>query len=175
MIRRPPRSTLFPYTTLFRIVVERFSPEVPPEAGELVAPEGRRGIIEVVRVDPDRPGLDRARDAVRLLDVARPDARRAPAQRAVGELDAFRLVVERQHREHGPEDLLVHDLHAGSGAVEHRRLDVVALAVDLRGLAARDEPGPLVLAGGDVREHFVLLPLRDERAEACVLVERVAG
>src|SRR2546430_7253318 len=27
MIRRPPRSTLFPYTTLFRSEHERFSPE----------------------------------------------------------------------------------------------------------------------------------------------------
>src|SRR3989454_8372624 len=27
MIRRPPRSTLFPYTTLFRSVVEREEPE----------------------------------------------------------------------------------------------------------------------------------------------------
>src|SRR2546430_13067131 len=29
MIRRPPRSTLFPYTTLFRSVVERQQPGVP--------------------------------------------------------------------------------------------------------------------------------------------------
>src|SRR5260221_8530058 len=29
MIRRPPRSTLFPYTTLFR---SRFAPECPPTA-----------------------------------------------------------------------------------------------------------------------------------------------
>src|SRR3989449_7164293 len=60
MIRRPPRSTLFPYTTLSR----------------------------------SRPGLDRVRDAVRLLDVARPDARREPVQRAVGELHAFRRSEE---------------------------------------------------------------------------------
>src|SRR3712207_7372710 len=31
MIRRPPRSTLFPYTTLFRSIVhERLHPHVPP-------------------------------------------------------------------------------------------------------------------------------------------------
>src|SRR5439155_6672620 len=28
MIRRPPRSTLFPYTTLFRSVIEHFSADV---------------------------------------------------------------------------------------------------------------------------------------------------
>src|SRR2546427_8297543 len=34
MIRRPPRSTLFPYTTLFRSVLEH----VPPHEGEDDAP-----------------------------------------------------------------------------------------------------------------------------------------
>src|SRR3712207_8878540 len=36
MIRRPPRSTLFPYTTLFRSAVERV-------AGE--APDGTKGVV----------------------------------------------------------------------------------------------------------------------------------
>src|SRR5256885_11801905 len=43
MIRRPPRSTLFPYTTLFRSPRRPF-PRKPPErgvAGERLAPEGR--------------------------------------------------------------------------------------------------------------------------------------
>src|SRR2546426_6639016 len=31
MIRRPPRSTLFPYTTLFRSPFELLAPLVPPE------------------------------------------------------------------------------------------------------------------------------------------------
>src|SRR5437867_10677557 len=56
------RSQADPDGLCFGVVLQRFFPQVPPEAGELVAPEGRRGIIEVVRVDPDRPGLDRARD-----------------------------------------------------------------------------------------------------------------
>src|SRR5256885_12419347 len=36
MIRRPPRSTLFPYTTLFRSVACRFIPTAPPAAPDLV-------------------------------------------------------------------------------------------------------------------------------------------
>src|SRR2546430_5704513 len=38
MIRRPPRSTLFPYTTLFRSLVVRqfFAPGFPPVAHESV-------------------------------------------------------------------------------------------------------------------------------------------
>src|SRR2546429_4536152 len=60
MIRRPPRSTLFPYTTLFRSVaiadVARVEPAVPDRLG------GRPGVAEValhdVRpVDEDFPEL----------------------------------------------------------------------------------------------------------------------
>src|SRR5256885_12737267 len=39
MIRRPPRSTLFPYTTLFR-------------SGLLIAAEGHRCVEDVVAIDP---------------------------------------------------------------------------------------------------------------------------
>src|SRR2546427_9418504 len=39
MIRRPPRSTLFPYTTLFR-------------SGIAVAGSGKRGLLEPVRPKP---------------------------------------------------------------------------------------------------------------------------
>src|SRR5439155_22412662 len=35
MIRRPPRSTLFPYTTLFRSIIQRGYPEVPLLEGHL--------------------------------------------------------------------------------------------------------------------------------------------
>src|SRR2546425_2793048 len=40
MIRRPPRSTLFPYTTLFRS-----APTVVPEAGELMLTVG--GVVSL--------------------------------------------------------------------------------------------------------------------------------
>src|SRR2546421_12391751 len=40
MIRRPPRSTLFPYTTLFRSRVERDA----VHGGGLVLPDGERGV-----------------------------------------------------------------------------------------------------------------------------------
>src|SRR5687768_9428803 len=37
MIRRPPRSTLFPYTTLFRSFVEQYGPGGPPSGSVLTA------------------------------------------------------------------------------------------------------------------------------------------
>src|SRR3712207_7629000 len=65
MIRRPPRSTLFPYTTLFRSPQARVDHVQPP--GDLPRPAGlprqegglrrvRPGpVVPVVRHRPDRP------------------------------------------------------------------------------------------------------------------------
>src|SRR5256885_12929303 len=48
MIRRPPRSTLFPYTTLFRSAV------LPVGAGQ----RQRQAAHPVLEEHPQRPGLD---------------------------------------------------------------------------------------------------------------------
>src|SRR3712207_8542741 len=45
MIRRPPRSTLFPYTTLFRSVIQNWRPGVVERLG--------LGYDDVARVKPD--------------------------------------------------------------------------------------------------------------------------
>src|SRR2546426_6981151 len=72
MIRRPPRSTLFPYTTLFRSVVERNDVEDRrPEENR----EGERN-----------PRTDQPRSARRVPEPpcrdrhARPERRRLPAR-----------------------------------------------------------------------------------------------
>src|SRR3712207_7137149 len=54
MIRRPPRSTLFPYTTLFRSYANREGYEVLEE----VSDPGQSG------ASLERPGMDRVRDLV---------------------------------------------------------------------------------------------------------------
>src|SRR6266699_5269460 len=115
-----------PHSLRLRIIIQRLAPQVAPEPRELVAAKRGGGVIEVVRIHPHRARLDRAGHAVRLLDVSGPDARREAVQRAVGELDALGLVVERQHRQHGSENLLVDDLHPGPGVVEHGGFDVEA-------------------------------------------------
>src|SRR2546429_3229817 len=51
MIRRPPRSTLFPYTTLFRSVVSRADHRVPPPVLQVLFElHAKRSVI------PDRSG-----------------------------------------------------------------------------------------------------------------------
>src|SRR5256886_16909965 len=70
MIRRPPRSTLFPYTTLFRSIATELDAvrRVLRHPGELLADLGR-GVVRVLRkgvVPPERERRD-APDAVRQV------------------------------------------------------------------------------------------------------------
>src|SRR2546428_13839481 len=63
MIRRPPRSTLFPYTTLFRSASLRFAPITRPSRGH---ERGRENLASfgVEGVEKDRLGL-----VVELVEV----------------------------------------------------------------------------------------------------------
>src|SRR5256885_7627509 len=76
MIRRPPRSTLFPYTTLFRSLGERLAPErlvdlaalAPGATPVLPALDTGGDLLEIgeqhaVRHEARRPMRDRRRDA----------------------------------------------------------------------------------------------------------------
>src|SRR2546422_3171298 len=62
MIRRPPRSTLFPYTTLFRsLVTDAGTPAVSDPGAELVAAARARDVNVVTVPGPTAvgPGTDR--------------------------------------------------------------------------------------------------------------------
>src|SRR3712207_7143737 len=69
MIRRPPRSTLFPYTTLFRSLgheqlghLDALAAAVPPEPGDvLVLPQ-----LSLVHADQGEPAQERDRKSTRL-------------------------------------------------------------------------------------------------------------
>src|SRR3712207_8442565 len=62
MIRRPPRSTLVPYTTLFRSGVELGRRAAGAGAGAAAAVRGREGLVEV-EVDHVHAHIAGARDA----------------------------------------------------------------------------------------------------------------
>src|SRR3712207_8907080 len=67
MIRRPPRSTLFPYTTLFRSEEAKRAPESALICGHLAGPSNRSAGF---RADPTRdfPHLRNWRNYERGLD-----------------------------------------------------------------------------------------------------------
>src|SRR2546429_8214095 len=62
MIRRPPRSTLFPYTTLFRSVPDEvpraFDVPVAQLGTEITAREGAPIALKICRLDGDDRALD---------------------------------------------------------------------------------------------------------------------
>src|SRR5438128_9907579 len=70
MIRRPPRSTLFPYTTLFRSRDEGVRPGRPAHAARATAGRHRRanGAVAVARRGRRRPRLE---DRVARLTLER--------------------------------------------------------------------------------------------------------
>src|SRR2546427_9558940 len=81
MIRRPPRSTLFPYTTLFRSPPE-LRPRLVPR-GEVLLPHHARGRRDAVPLHAGGGGEPQDRELRRALargaglrQPARPEARR---------------------------------------------------------------------------------------------------
>src|SRR5260221_10403473 len=67
MIRRPPRSTLFPYTTLFRSLNTAASSQAEQYCNRIF---GRQSYSEQIRVWPDPPGRT-ARRGIDLLQLQR--------------------------------------------------------------------------------------------------------
>src|SRR5204863_3569 len=97
------------------------------EARLLVPAEGARWVEAVVRVRPDdacAQPLGHPEDARALL---RPDAGGQPVRRVVRLLDRLVGRAEREHREHGAEDLLLRDPVTLRHVREHRRREPVAL------------------------------------------------
>src|SRR3712207_8733435 len=63
MIRRPPRSTLFPYTTLFRSEPEQLDPEVRQPGADRAAERGEdEALGEHLAHEPSATGADRDPD-----------------------------------------------------------------------------------------------------------------
>src|SRR2546422_5871945 len=74
MIRRPPRSTLFPYTTLFRSVERILSPRhhvLGRSSGEEAIEAIKREPFDVAIVDVRMPGLD-GFEVTRAIRALRP-------------------------------------------------------------------------------------------------------
>src|SRR3712207_7064039 len=96
MIRRPPRSTLFPYTTLFRsnYVLGRFVPGIP---GFNLLQEGTAGQIELPVPPPAfaLPGQPNVWDLNRFVLVARSEEHTSELQSR--QYLVCRLLLEKTH------------------------------------------------------------------------------
>src|SRR5690242_21180840 len=66
MIRRPPRSTLFPYTTLFRSRPYGIV-EITPEREYMLVTEFHTGAVEIGEADVDDTVIDQGLQLIRTL------------------------------------------------------------------------------------------------------------
>src|SRR3989442_8600555 len=165
MIRRPPRSTLFPYTTLFRS--QPRDPALLLVGAPLRADVGRRAPVDVARAGAPADGPRRAVPELhlRLRDGGRDRAGPAPRVPQVHvRRPAQPLPRQRVRRDAGP-------------AAASRRAGVVRLL--RRGAAQRsgDEPARRRSAGGRRRRAGARVPdaRRHARRERGGVFHRTAG
>src|SRR3712207_6947649 len=85
MIRRPPRSTLFPYTTLFRSPLEVVGEEI--ESAIEVAPSER------LVTAPHRVGIGSHRSSLSRLPLMRSIARETRSEEHTSELQSRQYLV----------------------------------------------------------------------------------
>src|SRR3989454_7840829 len=153
MIRRPPRSTLFPYTTLFRSHAQ---------AAGLRGEEGAEQPVDGVRVDPDARVLHGRQN---LIAAVRPRANhqlRRPVPDGRHRLDTIHHEVD--------EHLLELDSITEDGAQRRRQVHPQRHPMaEHRGAHQRDHVADDVV---DVQPRFVWLGLRSELADALDHVRR---
>src|SRR3989442_6819422 len=179
MIRRPPRSTLFPYTTLFRSDLDRQAVRVPAgHAGHAVAQH---------RVEAADQVLDGAREDVVDAGAAvgggwslEEDERRAVALSFLGAREqplvlprGQQLFFQRIHRQGGVEDLVGHQLSraqtprttvvrcgsAASATAMIRSTDAASSASGRQRAVMMDNPSTRIPAGtAAVTSGTVLMP-----------------
>src|SRR6185295_15484078 len=87
-------------------LVEGVQRLVPADAGLLVAAERRGDVAAVVSVDPHRAGAQALGELERLVDVGGEDRRGEAVDRVVGHGQRLIGVLDRDDRQHRPENLL---------------------------------------------------------------------
>ncbi len=158
---------------LVGVEVDRAVAALVAEAGGLHAAERGAEVAHVVRVEPHHAGLDRLREVVRALQVARPDVGGEAVLRVVRQRERLFVGVERGDRDDRAEDLLLEDAGVGGDVGEHGRGDEVA-GVEALGPAAAGDEAALGLADLDVAHHLVVVLGVHERADLGRRVVRVA-
>ena len=154
------------------VLVEAVAAQLAADAALLVAAPRSLAVRRVVGVDPRDAGAQGLDHAHRARDVLGPHSSGEPVDGVVGDPDGLFLVVEGDHHEHRPEDLLLGDAHRVVDAHEDGGLVVEAAAAEP--VAAGRQRGALVLADGHVLlDRLELLPAH-QRTHLALGVERVA-
>src|SRR5882757_4839403 len=109
----------------------------------LIATERRDRIDDVVAIDPDGTSLQPARNLVCATDVVGPDRSGETIGRVIALQDRIVLVLERDYRHDGSEDLFASDLHVVLNIGEDGRIHEVTLAFAY--IAARSNLGAFLL------------------------------
>ena len=147
------------------------------ETGLLVPAKCCMRRVDMVAIGPHTAGLYAAPHPVGVVDVARPDARAEAVDRVIADLDRVLKRLERRHRQHRSEDLLLEDPHFVM-AGEHGRLDVKTVlerAAKFGPGAAGQAFGAFLLADVDVLEDLFKLALGALRAHLGGGIERIAN
>ena len=122
------------------------------------------------RLIPTVPALIRLASRCPLRRISGPDRRHQPVLDVVRDPDRVLLVLERDDRDHRPEDLLLRDrhrvVHPGNNG---RRIERV-----LPRLAAEHDLGAFTARALDERVHALAVGLGDQRAHLRLGVQRVA-
>src|SRR6187402_65266 len=153
------------------VEVEAVVAAVTADAARLHAAERRRQMAVVLGVDPDHAGIERARESMRAADVVCPEIPGQAIAHVVRERERFIFIGERNHGEHGPEDLFLRDTHLIVRAGEHRGLYVVAALC--RGAAADRYRSTLAARHAEVAEHLLDVLGMNERPELRARIERM--
>src|ERR1051326_9017839 len=119
---------------------ERLETAFASDAAVFRAAERHAQIAQQPAVDPDRAAVDRRGDAMRALEVARPERCGEAVARRVRERDRFLFAIERRDRDDGAEDLFLQHAAVAPEAGDHGRLDEVAVAIQPRAAAADHAP-----------------------------------
>src|SRR3712207_8983204 len=98
MIRRPPRSTLFPYTTLFRSAAERGLPG-PEQPGRRALPAGLGAALQDPALRVRQPA---ARDGLHRAEVRRERSEEHTSELQSRQYLVCRLLLEKKNQHQSP-------------------------------------------------------------------------
>src|SRR3954466_1242360 len=169
----PSSGKLCPNRFVLGVALPRFAALLAAITAHFEATERRVRMIFVPTVQPYGARLDPISEAQGAAEIARLNSRGESEARIVGDADCVVLILERDDRQHGTENLLARYLQLVGCVGENGGLDEKALAVDLAGAAAGSQSRG-ALAFLDVAQDLFVFATRSDRSDHCCGIERVA-